>query len=89
MYNDLFQVFWKSQSVYEGLRKLLMQIRNFCEILFLRIALNTYLHGRPRISTTYISKQQSDLAFLLGFHFHETPLVRCFAKITPSRRFPN
>ena len=40
---------------------------------------------------TYISKQQSDFAISRGFYFHETSHMHMwsFAKIKPSRKFPN
>ena len=36
-----------------------------------------------------ISINDSDFAILRGFYFHETSHMRCFAKINPSRKFPN
>ena len=42
-----------------------------------------------RVWFNYISKWQSDCAKLRGLHFHETLLMRDFAKIKPARKFLN
>ena len=38
---------------------------------------------------TYINKRQSDFAISREFYFHEISHMRSFAKIKPSRKFPN
>ena len=43
--------------------------------------------GSPTI--THISKRQSDFGLSRGLYFHETSHMRSFAKIKPSRKFPN
>ena len=64
----------------------------FARILFSRKGLNN-IFATLKIATrawfNYISIGESNFAIFRGFHFHETSQMRSFAKIKPSRKFPN
>ena len=72
--------------------QLTVNLEIFARILFSRIVFkDIYATSKfvTRVCFTYISKRQSDFAISREFYYHEASHIRSFAKIKPSRKFPN